>query len=217
LFIRSSSLTNKHLGCVAMRDDYKIYVDAGRPATLNNGAGALTDCATLPEAVLAWHKLAPEQKIRATVKVIGGPVYTAHEIERLTTGQSRREMDHIAQFQTSDESILRELARETIAWHGAAANSNRNWAFFLCAVIERFGPPVDSGGLPRLWVDIWEEECRRANTEEEILGDALQCVLDYIEHSERENYYALPKAEREKHVYHAAQKVRAWILPNRDE
>jgi hypothetical protein len=57
-----------------MSDDYKIYVDAGRPATLNNGAGALTDCATLPEAVLAWHKLAPEQKIRATVKVIGGPV-----------------------------------------------------------------------------------------------------------------------------------------------
>jgi hypothetical protein len=200
-----------------MRDDYKIYVDAGRPATLNNGAGALTDCATLPEAVLAWHKLAPEQKIRATVKVIGGPVYTAHEIERLTTGQSRLEMDDIEQFQTSDESILRELARETVAWHGAAANSNRNWAFFLSAVIGRFGPPVDSGGLPRLWVDIWEEECRCANTEEEILGDALQCVLDYIEHSERENYYALPKAEREKHVYHAAQKVRAWILPNRDE
>jgi hypothetical protein len=200
-----------------MRDDYKIYVDAGRPATLNNGAGALTDCATLPEAVVAWHKLAPEQKIRATVKVIGGPVYTAHEIERLTTGQSRLEMDDIEQFQTSDESILRELARETVAWHGAAANSNRNWAFFLSAVIGRFGPPVDSGGLPRLWVDIWEEECRCANTEEEILGDALQCVLDYIEHSERENYYALPKAEREKHVYHAAQKVRAWILPNRGE
>ena len=126
-------------------------------------------------------------------------------------------MDDIEQFQTSDESILRELARETIAWHGAAANSNGNWAFFLSAVIGRFGPPVDSGGLPRMWVDIWEEECRRANTEEEILGDALQCVLDYIEHSERENYYALPKAEREKHVYHAAQKVRAWILPNRDE
>ena len=55
-----------------MSDDYKIYVDAGRPATLNNGAGALTDCTTLQEAVLAWQRLAPEQKIRATVKVIGG-------------------------------------------------------------------------------------------------------------------------------------------------
>jgi hypothetical protein len=67
-------------------DDYKIYVDAGQPATLNDGAGALTDCATLQEAVLAWHKLAPVQKIRATVKVIGGPVYSAHEIERLHYG-----------------------------------------------------------------------------------------------------------------------------------
>ena len=68
--------------CVAMSDDYKIYVDASR----NNGAGVLTDCATLQEAVLAWHRLAPEQKIRATVKVIGGPVYTVKEIERLHYG-----------------------------------------------------------------------------------------------------------------------------------
>lgn len=71
-----------------MRDDYKIYVDASQAATLNNGAGALTDCATLQEAVLAWHRLAPQQKIRATVKVIGGPVYTAHEIDRLQYGPS---------------------------------------------------------------------------------------------------------------------------------
>jgi len=69
-----------------MSDDYKIYVDAGRPATLNDGAGTLTDCTTLQEAVLAWQRLAPEQKIRATVKVIGGPVYTAQEIERLHSG-----------------------------------------------------------------------------------------------------------------------------------
>ncbi len=68
-----------------MSDDYKIYVDAGQPATLNDGAGVV-DYATLQEAVLAWHRLAPEQKIRATVKVIGGPVYRAHEIERLYYG-----------------------------------------------------------------------------------------------------------------------------------
>ena len=66
-----------------MSDDFKIYVDAGQPATLNDGAGAHTDCTTLQEAVLAWHRLPPGQKIRATVKVIGGPVYTAHEIDRL--------------------------------------------------------------------------------------------------------------------------------------
>lgn len=65
-----------------MNNDYKILVDATRPATLNDGAGSLTDCPTLQEAVLAWHKLAPEQKIRATVKVIGGRVYTAQEIAR---------------------------------------------------------------------------------------------------------------------------------------
>ena len=69
-----------------MSDDYKIYVDAGQPATLNDGAGAVTDYATLQEAALAWHRLAPEQKIRATLKVIGGPVYRAHEIERLYYG-----------------------------------------------------------------------------------------------------------------------------------
>ncbi len=69
-----------------MTDDYKIYVDASRPATLNNGAGALTDCSTLQETVIAWRKLAPDQKIRATIKVIGGRVYTAHEIERLHYG-----------------------------------------------------------------------------------------------------------------------------------
>jgi hypothetical protein len=69
-----------------MNDSYKIYVDASRPATLNDGAGVLTDCATLQEAVVAWQQLAPEQKIRATVKVIGGPVYTAHEIDRLHCG-----------------------------------------------------------------------------------------------------------------------------------
>jgi bifunctional non-homologous end joining protein LigD len=69
-----------------MSDDFKIYVDAGQPAILNDGAGIATDCATLQEAVLAWHRLAPEQKIRATVKVIGGPVYRAQEIERLHYG-----------------------------------------------------------------------------------------------------------------------------------
>jgi hypothetical protein len=67
-------------------DDSNIYVDAARPATLNDGAGRLTDCATLQEAVLAWHALPSAQKIRATVKVIGGTVYTAHQIDRLRCG-----------------------------------------------------------------------------------------------------------------------------------
>jgi hypothetical protein len=69
-----------------VNDDHKIYVDAGQPATLNNGAGVLTDCPTLKEAVLAWHRLPSEQKIRATVRVIGGPVYAAHQIAWLYYG-----------------------------------------------------------------------------------------------------------------------------------
>jgi hypothetical protein len=72
-----------------VNNDYKILVDATQPATLNNGAGSLTDCPTLQEAVLAWYRLAPEQKIRATVKVIGGRVYTAQEIARFRYGSER--------------------------------------------------------------------------------------------------------------------------------
>ena len=69
-----------------MSEDYRIYVDGERPATLNNGAGVQTDHATLQEAVLAWRGLPPGQKLRATVKVVGGPVYTAHDIDRLHYG-----------------------------------------------------------------------------------------------------------------------------------
>jgi hypothetical protein len=64
----------------------KIYVDAAQPATLNDGAGKLTDYPTLQEAVMAWHRLRPEQTKRATIKVFGGPVYTATEIVRLHFG-----------------------------------------------------------------------------------------------------------------------------------
>jgi hypothetical protein len=65
---------------VAVTDDTRIYVDAAQPATLNDGAGELTDYGTLQEAVVAWHALPSAKKIRATVKVFGGPVYTAHQI-----------------------------------------------------------------------------------------------------------------------------------------
>jgi hypothetical protein len=71
---------------MAVSDDTAIYVDAGQPATLNDGAGAQTDCRTLQEAVLAWLALPSAQKIRATVKVIGGPVYTAQQLHRLHYG-----------------------------------------------------------------------------------------------------------------------------------
>jgi hypothetical protein len=71
---------------VAVTDDFKIYVDGTRPATLNDGAGKQTDFVTVEEAVAAWRALPSAEKIRATVKVIGGPVYTAHQIPRLHYG-----------------------------------------------------------------------------------------------------------------------------------
>jgi hypothetical protein len=64
-------------------DDLKIPVDATRPAMLNDGAGKQIDFATLEEAVRAWRALPPMVKIRATVKLIGGPVFRAQQIERL--------------------------------------------------------------------------------------------------------------------------------------
>jgi len=63
----------------------KIYEEASRPATLHNGAVS-TDYPTLQEAVVAWHRLRPEQAQKATIRVIGGPLYTAAEIPRLTYG-----------------------------------------------------------------------------------------------------------------------------------
>ena len=62
----------------------------GAVVLLNSGGGVLDDCPTLQEAVMAWHRLAPEQKKRATVKVFGGPLYIAEEIERLHYGHKPR-------------------------------------------------------------------------------------------------------------------------------
>jgi hypothetical protein len=71
-----------------MSDD-RIFVDASRPATLNNG-GVLDDYPTLQEAIMAWHRLPSEQRKRASIRVMGGPLYTAAEIERLHYGEEDR-------------------------------------------------------------------------------------------------------------------------------
>jgi hypothetical protein len=65
----------------------KIYVDASQSAILRHG-DVLVDCPTLQEAVLAWHKLPEGDREKATIKVKlpGGEVYTAREIERLHYG-----------------------------------------------------------------------------------------------------------------------------------
>jgi hypothetical protein len=86
--LRSYLLSGRNRTGAPMTDDpLKIYVDATRPATLNDGVGSQTDFATFEAAVVAWRALPSAQKIRSTVKVIGGPVYTAHQIDRLHYGR----------------------------------------------------------------------------------------------------------------------------------
>ena len=69
----------------------KAFVDAAQPATLNNGAGELTDYPTLQEAVMAWHRLPPEQTRRATIKMIDGPSLLRLRLRVSTTDRSRRD------------------------------------------------------------------------------------------------------------------------------
>jgi hypothetical protein len=60
-------------------------IDGSRPATLHNGAVS-TDFRTLQEAIMAWHRLRPEQAQRASIRIIGGRLYGAAEIPKLLNG-----------------------------------------------------------------------------------------------------------------------------------
>ena len=62
--------------------DQKLPVDAVGPAILLNGP-IWIDCSTLREAVMEWQKLPPERAERASIRLIGGPLYKADEIARL--------------------------------------------------------------------------------------------------------------------------------------
>jgi len=63
-------------------DDDRAPVDWMRPATLHNGAVS-TDWPTLRDAIMAWNRLRPEQARSASIRVIGGILYTAAEIAKL--------------------------------------------------------------------------------------------------------------------------------------
>jgi hypothetical protein len=65
-----------------MSEDGKIQPEGSRPATLHNGAVS-TDFPTLQDAIMAWHRLRPEQARNASIRVIGGILYTAVEIPKL--------------------------------------------------------------------------------------------------------------------------------------
>ena len=68
-----------------MSEDEKIHVDVTRPATLHNGAVS-TDFPTLKDAIMAWNWPRPEQARRASIRIIGGQLYSAAELPKLLNG-----------------------------------------------------------------------------------------------------------------------------------
>jgi hypothetical protein len=60
----------------------KIYVDASQRSILRHAGGSV-ECPTLHEAVIAWRALPDKVRRQATIQVLGGPLYTADEIDRL--------------------------------------------------------------------------------------------------------------------------------------
>jgi hypothetical protein len=68
----------------AAKMDEKIYIDASQPASLLDGPN-LTDCPTLQEAVIAWHRLPSERQRTARIRTAAN-VFTAKEIDRLYYG-----------------------------------------------------------------------------------------------------------------------------------
>ena len=68
-----------------MNENKKIDLDGNRPATLHYGAVS-TDFPTLLEAIMAWHRLRPEQAQRASIRIIGGELYAAAQIPKLLNG-----------------------------------------------------------------------------------------------------------------------------------
>jgi hypothetical protein len=68
-----------------MSEDGKIHVDGSSPTTLHNGAVS-TDFPTLRDAIMAWHRLRPEQAQRASIRIIGGQLYAAADIPKLLNG-----------------------------------------------------------------------------------------------------------------------------------
>ena len=71
--------------------------DENRPATLHNGAVS-TDFATLRDAITAWHRLRPEQAQRASIRIVGGQLYPAAEMPKLSMSGGRRETEGFPSF-----------------------------------------------------------------------------------------------------------------------
>jgi hypothetical protein len=65
-----------------MCEDDQIRLDGNRSATIYNGVVS-TEFPTLKDAMMAWHRLRPEQAQRASIRIIGGQLYTAADLPKL--------------------------------------------------------------------------------------------------------------------------------------
>jgi hypothetical protein len=72
------------------RDNNRLFRDSldrgvDCDASVRNGAVS-TDFPTLQDAIIAWHRLRPEQAQRASIRIIGGELYAAAQIPKLLDG-----------------------------------------------------------------------------------------------------------------------------------
>jgi hypothetical protein len=67
--------------------DQKLFVAEVGPAILFNGP-VWIDCSTLQEAVMEY-RLPPERAQRASIRLVGGPLYHPAEIARLDYNSPR--------------------------------------------------------------------------------------------------------------------------------
>ena len=73
-----------------MSEEEKIYLDGNWPATFHNGAVSI-DFPTLQDAIMAWNRLRPEQAQRASIRIIGGQLYPATDIQKLLNGSRSKQ------------------------------------------------------------------------------------------------------------------------------
>jgi len=126
---------------VGTKVDERIYVDATQPASLLDGA-AVTDCPTLQEAIIAWHRLPKERRRTATIRTATN-VFTVQEIERLYSGPEPEvsEPPESARPFQPDPSKWGTSNFDDVAARIATSRSQRNDAVLNSGGTQAFPPP----------------------------------------------------------------------------
>jgi hypothetical protein len=124
-----------------------IYVDAGQPATLDDGPRHI-DCPTLQEAKIAWDRLPPVRQQSATISA-GGQVYSAQQINRLHYGPKP-----IVSLSASDAAqssappaldVLPQVLSSVDIAHNVFAAARRNMAVNTSGAVEPILTPENAG------------------------------------------------------------------------